>query len=360
MHRLFRSFSQVDASTTRKYGGTGLGLMISKRFAEMMGGSMWVESVVNKGSTFHFTLVAAIADRAETGAEIGPVELLRGKRVLIVDDNATNRLLLTHETTAFGMDPCAVASPIDALRLISSDEPFDIAILDMLMPEMDGLDLGREIRALRPAADLPMLMLSSVGAPQVASQTSDTPVADLFGAVLTKPIKAAQLRNALLRALSFDAPMPAQRTRHTFDRTLAERAPLRILLAEDNRVNQLVALRMLERMGYRADVAGNGIEALAALDRQRYDLVLMDVQMPEMDGLAASRAICERWTRCSRPRIVAMTANASNDDREACLAAGMDDFLPKPVSVQDLADILERCSTKLRHAAQTLQQVSQA
>jgi signal transduction histidine kinase/DNA-binding response OmpR family regulator/tetratricopeptide (TPR) repeat protein len=339
MDRLFRSFSQVDSSTTRKYGGTGLGLAISKRLAELMGGRMWVESagVPGQGSTFHFSIQAepaAIAPRAELQAEAPD---LRGRRVLIVDDNATNRRILTLQAEAWGMLPRAASTPAEALEWVRRGDAFDVAILDRQMPEMDGVMLAAELRKLRDAGALSLVMVSSLGKGE-AEETKQ------FAAYLVKPVRASQLYNALLgivggRAVEAKAAQAAPQ----FDAEMGKRRPLRILLAEDNAVNQKLALRLLERMGYRADVAATGLEAVCAVERQPYDVVLMDLQMPEMDGLEATREICARWAPGDRPRIVAMTASAMREDRESCLEAGMDDYLAKPIRVEELVAALARC-----------------
>ena len=334
MHRLFESFSQVDASTSRRYGGTGLGLAISKRIIELMGGAMWAESEEGKGSTFHIELTAS---EANVPARIDPgdgLPKLAGVRILVVDDNGTNREIISRQARSWGMEPVAVERASEAFALIEKGESFDVAALDMVMPEMDGLELARAIRRLRDESELRLVLLTSLsGLPQTRS-------AGEFSAQLTKPIKASQLYNALLRALAEPAMEPAAVAAGAGD--MPESSSLRILLAEDNSVNQKVALRILERLGHRADVASNGLQALEALERQTYDVVLMDVQMPEMDGLDASRRICERWPDESRPRIIAMTANAMIEDREACFAAGMDDYVAKPVRPEELAEALSR------------------
>jgi signal transduction histidine kinase/DNA-binding response OmpR family regulator len=334
MDRLFESFSQVDASTSRRYGGTGLGLAISKRIVELMGGTMWAESEQGEGSTFHIELTAS---EARIPARIDPGDALPklgAKRILVVDDNATNREIVSRQVRSWGMEPVAVGLPSEALALIEKGEHFDVAALDLLMPEMDGFELAREIRRHRDARELPLVLITSVtGVPRARS-------AEEFSAQLAKPLKASQLYNALLSVLvEPDEPM---RVGPAFGDGMRETSSLRILLAEDNAVNQKVALRVLEKLGYRADVASNGLEALEALERQPYDVVLMDVQMPEMDGLDASRRICERWPAESRPRIIAMTANAMLEDREACFAAGMDDYVAKPVRPEELATALSR------------------
>ncbi len=342
MDRLFQSFSQVDASTARRYGGTGLGLAISKRLSEMMDGTMWVESegILDRGSTFHFTLQAEMVDLPETAQrELSVVQpQLEGKRVLIVDDNATNRRILVLQTQAWGMQPSQIEFPAEALKLIQQGEPFDVAILDMNMPDMDGLALAVEIRKLRDPEALPLILFTSLGRREAGVESVG------FAAHLTKPIKPSQLYEALVGIFA-GRPVQVGRTASDaiqIDRGLARRHPLRILLAEDNLVNQKLALRLLEQMGYRADLAGNGLEAIEALERQAYDVILMDVQMPEMDGLEASRQINRRWADDLRPRIIAMTANAMQGDRELCLAAGMDDYIAKPIRVEELVGALSK------------------
>ncbi len=328
MDRLFASFSQVDASTTRRYGGTGLGLAISKRLVELMGGTIRAESEEGKGSTFRITLTAV---PAELPTADGTLTQLVGKRVLVVDDNATNREIVTRHARAWRMEPVAVESGAAALALIDGGEKFDVAVLDMMMPLMDGVDLAREIRRRRSRPELALLLLTSLG------RLPQADAGDEFDAQLAKPMRASQLYNALVRLLAQDeAPGSAAEPA----RPGTAGPSLQILLAEDNAVNQKVALRLLQRLGYTADVASNGFEAIAAIERRRYDVVLMDVQMPELDGLDASRRICARWPD-TRPRIIAMTANALPEDREACFAAGMDDYVAKPIRPELLAEALQ-------------------
>jgi CheY-like chemotaxis protein/anti-sigma regulatory factor (Ser/Thr protein kinase) len=338
MDRLFQSFSQVDSSATRKYGGTGLGLVISRRLSELMGGSMWVESVEGVGSTFHFTIQvqAAAMPRAEKPADTQ----LSGKRILIVDDNQTNRRILSLQTQSWDMIPFIFSDPLEALAAIQRGEPYDLAILDMHMPQMDGLTLAKEIR--NNDNPLPLIMLTSLG-------WRDAGDAINFSAFLTKPIKQSALYNALVSILSLQdgEVKPAAPAEPAFDAAFAERHPMKILLAEDNAVNQKLAIRILDRMGYRVDVAANGLEALASVERQSYDLILMDIQMPEMDGLEATRIIRKKLPPDQQPRIVAMTANAMQGDREMCLAAGMDDYVSKPIQIKELQTALERASNVL-------------
>jgi CheY-like chemotaxis protein/HPt (histidine-containing phosphotransfer) domain-containing protein len=335
--RLFESFSQVDASTTRRYGGTGLGLAISKRLCELMGGAIWVESRVGKGSTFHFTIQAEQASGLAPADQQGPPPQLQGRRVLIVDDNATNRHILVRQAEWWGMLARDTASPAQALEWIRRGDPFDLAILDMQMPEMDGIRLAEEIGRYRDARALPLLLLTSLGSREEVRRGVE------FAASLTKPIKSSQLYDTLMNVLGATPAVQAAASQEGPVERLAERVPLRILVAEDNVVNQQLALLVLQKLGYRAVVTANGLDALQALEREPYDVVLMDVQMPTMDGLEATRRIHQRWPEGRRPHIIAATASAMQEEREACLAAGMDDYLSKPIRVEELAAALRRC-----------------
>jgi PAS domain S-box-containing protein len=461
MYRLFTSFSQVDSSTSRQYGGTGLGLAISKCLAEMMGGRMWVESMgslagnppadfkaavfdlgwgesceiaekygsgkyvlssqpidqnpKSAGSTFYFsTIVSGCNSSLPVNLSTTQPELT-GKRVLIVDDNATNRQILTLQAQSWGMVPRASASARLALDWIAAKEVFDLAILDMQMPQMDGLALAAQIRQHPDCQKLPLVMLTSIGRQEINTSAIEVD----FAAFLNKPIKQSQLYNVLINIFGKPASeIRVQRSRGPLLQSipvLAEKLPLRILLADDHLVNQKVAVQILQRMGYRADVAGNGIEVLEALHRQPYDVVLMDVQMPEMDGLEATRCIREAFSadltlenpreesefsiseeeynnlksteksreesefsisdeeshnlksienpkltdeqsnnpksqilnlKWTRPWIVAMTANAMRGDREECMAAGMDDYLSKPIAIEELVRALSACKSR--------------
>ncbi|MBC7879630.1 MAG: GAF domain-containing protein [Anaerolineales bacterium] len=336
MSRLFQSFSQADSSTTRKYGGTGLGLAISKRLSELMGGDMRAESEgIGKGSTFIFNINVPITELPITKqrAFIGTQPELQGKRVLIVDDNSTNRYILNMQTNKWGMMPRDTESPAEAVKWIQSGEVFDVAILDMHMPDMDGLELAKQIR--QSDGKIPLVLFSSLGRREAGDDMN------LFSAYLTKPIKQSQLFDTLV-SLFVNAKVQEEKPvteRMKLDPEMAARHPLKILLAEDNAVNQKLALRFLQQMGYRADIASNGLEAIESVERQSYDVILMDVQMPEMDGLEATRDI-RKLTQVRQPRIIAMTANAMQGDREQCIAAGMDDYIAKPIHVDELVGAL--------------------
>ena len=344
MDRLFDAFTQVDASTTREYGGTGLGLAISSKLTRLMGGRMSVESEVGKGSTFHFAVDVDAAESQPDDAWRGTPAELEGKRILIVDDNATNRTILTRQAESWKMEPRTVSRGREALALLEKGERFDIAVLDMMMPEMDGLMLAEAIRKRAASEKLPLLLLTSVGSREIAARFDESDIKESdFVAVFSKPIRPSQIYEALCSSFQ-DKPLVVRRASGEagIDSAMAQRLPLRILLGEDNPVNQKVALSILERLGYRADVASNALEVIESLRHQTYDLVLMDVQMPEMDGLEACRRIHFEWGREQHPWIIAMTANAMKGDREKCLEAGMDDYIAKPVRIDTVKQALER------------------
>jgi PAS domain S-box-containing protein len=333
MEQLFKPFSQVDASTTRRFGGTGLGLAISKRLSELMGGSLWAEShgIPGQGSTFHFTVLTRAAPD-EPGAEEFKSGGLKGVKVLIVDDNQTNRHILVNQTESWGMLPTAISSGKEALELMAQGAHFRVAILDQQMPEMDGITLADKL-----APGLPLILLSSLGFHE------NRPGRSRFSAYLTKPVKPSQLFDCLTRLVTHQptsASHPAQ-TKPLFNREIGSQHPLRLLVAEDNEINQKLVTSILGRLGYRAEIANNGLEALRMLHEKPFDVVLMDVQMPEMDGETATVHIRQDFPPTQQPRVIAMTANALPGDRERYLAAGMDDYLSKPIRIDELVRILE-------------------
>jgi PAS domain S-box-containing protein len=349
MDRLFQPFSQVDASTTRRYGGTGLGLVISHRLCQLMGGKMWAQSEVGQGSTFYFTIKAPAASTQSREDLNDLLPHLLNKRLLIVEGNATNRRILALQTKSWGMVPCVATSSQEAFSWIQRGEHFDLGMLDMHTLDSDRVELTREIRQSSQLANLPLVLLSSVRVQQGigSRKRSDGD----FIAVLTKPIKWAQLHNVFVQVFApnglNNGTLQASTTQQLeMSSPLAERFPLRILLAEDNVVNQKVALRMIEKMGYRADMVSNGLEVLESLKNKSYDIVLMDLQMPEMGGLEATRAI-HHDPSVRTPKIIAMTANALQGDKEACLAAGMDDYISKPVMIWELNKVLERWGAEI-------------
>jgi len=334
MELLFQPFSQADASISGRYGGTGLGLAICKRLVELMDGMIWVESEVGKGSAFHFTIHSTRAPEESGGQPLEVHPHLIGKNVLIVDDNRINRRTLGAYAYSWGMVPLIASSGQDALDWIRRGDAFDVAILDMDMPGMSGASLARNFRKYNK--DLPLIVLTS------SEGGGDC---DLFDARMTKPIKASKLHRILTEIISRQMVKESASPRNPDGKSRV--SPLRILLAEDNVTSQKVALQMLKGLGYRADVAANGIEALQALERQPYDLVLMDLRMPEMDGLQATRIIRQRWPE-GGPKVIAITAHALKGDRERCLAAGMDDYISKPVKMEELAEVLSRHQTAER------------
>jgi two-component system, sensor histidine kinase and response regulator len=347
MDRLFKSFSQVDGSTTRKYGGTGLGLTISKRLTEMMGGKIGVRSQAGKGSEFWFT--AVFEKQPMTTAEIDLVSgAVTGKRILIVDDNATNRFVLQRQLISWGCRIEIASDGVHALeqlhRALDENDPFEIAILDMQMPEMDGETLGKKIKDDYQMKNILLVMMTSVGRPGDAARLKQAG----FSAYLIKPVKMSRLHDCLANLSGLKYPNVAQcrpgviETKHY----LAEKQnhSACVLLAEDNIVNQKVATIFLSRLGYDFDVVSNGNQAVAALSNKPYSLVLMDCQMPEMDGYEATGEIRNPESSVINHKIpiIAMTANAMRGDREVCIEAGMDDYLTKPVKPHELRDMLEK------------------
>ncbi len=341
LDRLFKAFSQVDTSTTRKYGGTGLGLTLCERLVTCMGGRIWVDSTPGKGSEFLFEIPLHAAPSVQYATPVPFPARLAGRRVLLVDDNATNLRILSLQTRRWGLIPTAVNSARAALRLLDQNAPFDLAIIDVQMPEMDGYRLAAELRLRQPDPKLlPLIALTSLG------DTGEGFAGSSVATILTKPAKSSTLLSAIEALFGPAAPTPEHAP--VLDAQLATRHPLRILLGEDHPVNLRVAQLMLSRLGYTCDTAPDGLQILDLVSREKpYDVILLDVQMPKLNGLETAARLCSTLPPSRRPWIIAMTANAMEGDREECLTAGMDDYIAKPIGAKPLAAALTRASTHL-------------
>jgi two-component system, sensor histidine kinase and response regulator len=339
---IFEPFTQADNSMTRKYGGTGLGLAISSRLVAMMGGRLWLESAVGFGSTFHFTAPLTMQKHTSRKYDPAGLESLRDLSVLIVDDNATNRRILREMVLAWEMKPTLTEGGRAALTLLERANilgaPFSLILLDAQMPAMDGFNVAEEIRRDSNLAKSVVIMLTSAGMRGDAAKCRELGIS----AYLAKPIKRSDLLRAIKTALR-PPPVHEENPAASSKQSLREtRARLKILLVEDNRVNQAVAVRLLEKRGHEVAVAENGRKALEALEAGTPDLVLMDVQMPEMDGIQATQAIRQREIGTDkRLPIIAMTAHAMAGDKERCLEAGMDGYVSKPIRIQDLISVMD-------------------
>jgi len=333
--RLFEAFSQVDSSTTRKYGGTGLGLVISERLVHLMGGQISVKSVVGKGTTFSFTIQTKVAELSEPTYIFKTTRGIEGKRVLAVDDNAINLKLLENQLKQWNLIPLMAASAKEAMDILSHS-PVDLVVTDMEMPEMDGVGLTKQLNA--KYTGLPVILLSSIGDENKSSY------AHLFKVILNKPVKQHHLLEAIQVSISVEKnrSRPAVNPSGTLTEDFAQKNPLSILIAEDNIISQKLITRVLNKLGYHPGLASNGKEVLNMLDSAHYDIILMDVQMPEMDGLEATSLI--RKEQKHKPLIVAMTANAMVEDKEVCLNAGMDDYISKPINLPQLVTVLEKAA----------------
>ncbi|MEO6329436.1 MAG: two-component regulator propeller domain-containing protein, partial [Ginsengibacter sp.] len=344
MQRLFKAFSQVDSSTTRKYGGTGLGLIICEKIVGLMGGEIKVESKHNEGTTFSFTILSAPSTQSVRTYITTHMAGMEGKQVLVVDDNLTNRCILKNQLELWNLVPTLAESGEEALKILAGTGSFDLLLTDMQMPDMDGCELARRIQDLYPK--LPMILLSSVG------DERNKKYEGLFKSILTKPIKQEMLCKLMINELRGGKARPAadvQPTQKKLSENFATEHPLKILVAEDNAINQKLTLKILSKLGFgQVALAENGHEVIEMASQQPYDIILMDVQMPEMDGLEATRMI--RKAMDIQPIIVAMTANAMKEDKDDCLAAGMDDFLSKPVKLEELVNMLAKWSAEIKNS----------
>ena len=349
-HRLFKAFSQADSSTTRRYGGTGLGLAISKRLCELMGGTMWIASKEGKGSTFCFTIQACLAPaKKHYFLEQNPPDL-HGKNLLIVDDTAINRRILRSQVEHWGMLSQEASSAHEALQTLSEcKQPFDLCLLDYLMPCADGLQLIEAIRKQWTPEKLPVIVLTSSEQEMVRRQIDRLGISH----VLQKPIKTAALYRVITEALNTSRLPQGEKSEEKEPEKkplLAHERPLSILLAEDNRINQLVAQQLLGRLGYRIDMVANGFEAIKALQVRPYNVILMDVQMPEMNGMETTRRIRKEFPQDQQPWVIALTAEALKGDRENCLLAGMNDYLSKPINLDGITKVLTAVPDSFQHA----------
>ncbi|MFZ1978229.1 MAG: response regulator, partial [Bacteroidota bacterium] len=343
LEKLFKPFSQADSSITRRYGGTGLGLAISMRLVELMGGSIRAESIEGEGSNFVFTMKTSVPQNelniSKSYLHENEFELAN-KRVLIVDDNKTNLQILKELCQVWKLIPRTTSSPAEALRWITREDPFDLAIFDLQMPEMDGIQLATEVRKQRPKEALPFILFSSLGTNVTGS---DIP-ADLFQKQIFKPVKQSQLFNAILEVLAGKKFLQERRmkTVQKEEGIALGHALVKILIAEDGFVNKKILLRMLKQIGCYADVVSDGLQAVKAVEAVHYDIVFMDVHMPEMDGLEATRKIVNSRMANERPKIIALTADAMSGDKEKCIEAGMDDYITKPVRLEEVISAVKR------------------
>jgi two-component system sensor histidine kinase/response regulator len=335
--RLFKAFSQVDSAHNRKYGGAGLGLAISEKLVRLMNGNMHVESEPDKGSVFSFTMHAkegrAVSPRQKEYNMINHA----GKRILVVDDNQTNRIILKAQIENWHLEPIVTASGLEALEMLANGPQPDMMITDGQMPGMSGVELARIVKEKYP--DIPIILLSSIG------DDFNPETVNLFNCMLSKPVRQHQLGKHILNALQEREPVTdkgVKKIESILSTTFGRKFPMKILVAEDNKINMHLIVHLLKKLGYDPDTAENGLTAVEAVNAKSYDIILMDMQMPEMDGLEATRQI--RDSRNLQPIIIALTANALFGDRDECINAGMDDYMSKPIQIEVLIDLLEKWS----------------
>lgn len=335
LSRLFKAFSQVDSSTTRKYGGTGLGLVISARLVDLMGGEISVQSKEGEGTVFSFTVKCEAGNQPIKNSVNNSLIDCEGKKILIIDDNKTNLRILKTQLEHWNLSVITAMSGREALFILNQNSHFDLVITDMQMPEMSGVDLAINIKDLKN--ELPIILLSSIG------DETKKKYSDLFAAILTKPVKQSQLFKVVQAELKrFSEPLySAQQPASTLlSKDFALNHPLEILIVEDNLINQKLILKILSKLGYTVDLANHGQEALDRLREKNYEVILMDMQMPVLDGIETTQII--RRDLHNQPIIIALTANALSEDREKCLNAGMDDYLSKPINIEELLKALKK------------------
>lgn len=341
LETIFEAFTQGESFATRRYGGTGLGLSIAKHLVGLMGGRMWAESIPGKGSTFYFTVRMKPAETGTTKLYIrGQIPELKNSKVLVVDNDPASRQIFTAQFDAWGMRAFTATTGKEALRIIDDqDSYFDLGLIDLHLPEMSGVELAKSIRDIPFKGDFPFILLSSIG------KVTDLPQ-DLFDAQITKPVKLAELFEYILSVISESRDRRRTIADHNFDKKLSDKLPLNILLAEDNMTNQELVVTLMKKMGYNVDAVENGRKVLDVMEHKSYDIILMDVQMPVMNGTEATAEIIARYPEPDRPYIIAITANAMPGDRERFLECGMVDYLSKPIRFKDVQDVLIRWGRK--------------